>query len=66
MNGHRSTENIIADDDTPTRPPRQKRANRNSVAPSVTDSVIKVIGSPRTRVNGVETQNDEKDQTMHI
>ncbi|KAL7049017.1 hypothetical protein ACKWTF_003569 [Chironomus riparius] len=66
VNGHRSTENIINEyDETPTRPPRRKRAtNRNSVAPSE-DSEVKVISSTQIRVNDIETQNDDELEKRH-
>lgn len=72
MNGHRSTENIINYDETPTRPPRRKRAmNRNSVAPSE-NSEVRVISSTKIRVNDIEAENDDelekrhKDESLHM
>lgn len=49
----------VANGFTPTRPPRRKRASRNSVVPSES-SEIKVSNSPaRLQVSDIETNEDE-------
>lgn len=57
----------VQNDMTPSRPPRRKRASRNSVAPSE-NSEVKVINSAHMQVNDIENVEDErrKDHENHI
>lgn len=54
--------------DVPSRPPRQKRSSRNSVAPSENSDVTVIATTKPLNVNGIEKVNEvnRKDEENHI